>query len=639
MPPSVRCQRDAGGVATVWFDVPDKSVNAVSSAVLAELDAVLRDLEADPPAGVIVASAKPGTFIVGGDLFEIRDATEPALDAFLALGQRLCDRIAALGVATVAAISGDALGGGYELALACRHRVAADDPRIRIGLPETAIGIVPGWGGTLRLPRLVGLEPGLNLLTTGRTVGPQEALALGMVDEVVEADGLLAAARGRAAAPAPAVAVDARATVDLRACAAACDRSRAAIRARSGDHLPAPLRIVDVVEISYRDGLAAGAVAERAVLIELRRGSAGRNLMRLFFLRSAARKVAARQAAGTARDVRRAVVVGGGTMGAGIATALARAGVAVHVVEADASLADSARRRLEPAGPLPVVTTDWEPVAAADLVVEAVFESRTVKRDVFARLDGLARPDAILASNTSSLSIADLAAATRHPERVIGLHFFHPVARMALVEVVRTERSAPDAAATGVGIAARLGKTPILVADAPGFAVNRVLFPYLRTAAALVDAGASVADIDAAARDWGMPLGPLALLDEIGLDTSLLIFEVLTARFGERFAPPPALSRAVARGWLGRKAGRGFYVHHAAGPPVPDAALGPPATGAGRSAADVATRLVAPMAEEAARVLAERVVDAADTLDLATVLGCGFPGFRGGLATFAGLGG
>lgn len=589
MPPSVRCQRDREGVATVWFDVPGKSVNAVSSAVLDDLDAVLRDLEAHPPAGVIFASAKPGTFIVGGDLFEIRDATEPALDAFLAHGQGLCDRIAALGVSTVAALSGDALGGGYELALACRHRVVADDPRIRIGLPETAIGIIPGWGGTLRLPRLVGVETGLDLLATGRTMGPREALEIGMVDEVVEADGLLAAARRRAVDPAPARPDADPAASDPRACAAACDHSRATTRARSGDHLPAPLRIVDVVEISYREGLAAGAAAERAALIELRRGSAGRNLMRLFFLRSAAKKVAARLAGGTARGVSRAVVVGS-TPNAGIAAALARAGVDVHVVAAD----DGS-----------IAAIDRAAVAVADLVVVAIVESLAVARDVFARLDALARPDAILANATSSLAIADLATATRHPERVIGLHVPVTGTGTPLAEVVRAERSAADAVATGVGIAARLGKTPIVVADTPGFVVYRIVFRSLHAAAALVDEGIPGADIDAAARGWGMARGPLAVREAIGRDESRMISAALATRLGDRFAPAAAGAAC--------------------------------ATHVARSADDLVARLVDPMVDEARRVLAEGVVDSADTLDLATVLGCGFPGFRGGLAAFAGL--
>jgi 3-hydroxyacyl-CoA dehydrogenase/enoyl-CoA hydratase/3-hydroxybutyryl-CoA epimerase len=640
MPQSVRCERDPDRIATVWFDVQGKSVNAVSSAVMAELDAVVRELEADPPAGVIFASAKAGTFIVGGDLFEIRDADEASLDAFLARGQKVLDRIAALGVPTVAALSGDTLGGGYELALACRHRIAADVPRSRIGLPETAIGIIPGWGGTLRLPRLVGIEAGLKLLVTSKTLGPREALELGMVDAVVPIADLLAAARRRALDPAPRPALADPAAADAAACDAACDRSRAETRARSSDHLPAALRIVDVVDISYRQGLAAGADAERRILIELRRGTAGRNLMRLFFLRSGGKKAAARQAGGTPREVARAAVIGGGTMGAGIASALARAGVDVVVVEADEAAAAAASVRIEGAdgGTKPRVTTDWSAVAAADLVVEAVVEALSAKLDVFRRLDDVVRPDAVLASNTSSLGITAIAAATRHPERVIGLHFFNPVAKMPLVEVVRAERSSPDALATGVAIATRAGKSPVVVKDAPGFVVNRVLFPYLREAVVAFDEGASVADIDAAVRSWGMPVGPLALLDEIGLDTSLFIFEALASRLGDHVSAPPAVVRAVSRGWLGRKSGRGFYDHPRDGRPTPNPEFAAVGRADQRPTADIADRLLRPMAAEARRVLADHVIESADALDLATVLGIGFPAFRGGLATFAGLG-
>jgi 3-hydroxyacyl-CoA dehydrogenase len=236
------------------------------------------------------------------------------------------------------------------------------------------------------------------------------------------------------------------------------------------------------------------------------------------------------------------------------------------------------------------------------------------------------------------LAVASIAAATRHPERVIGLHFFNPVARMPLVEVVRAERSGADAVATGVAVAARAGKTPVVVGDAPGFVVNRVLFPYLREAAILFEEGASVADVDAAARGWGMPMGPLALLDEIGLDTSLFIFEALVGPLGGRFEPPPAVARAVARGWLGRKSGRGFYDHPREGKPAANPEFTAATTGGG-PAADLADRLLRPMAEEARLVLAAGVVDSPDALDLATVLGIGFPAFRGGLATFAGLAG
>jgi len=632
VPPSVACERHADGLATVWFDVQGKSVNAVSTAVLAELDAVVRELEADPAAGVIFASAKPGTFIVGGDLFEIRDAAEPALDAFLALGQGIFERIAALGAATVAAISGDALGGGYELALACRHRVAAAEPRSRLGLPETVIGLIPGWCGTLRLPRLVGLERGLDLLVTGRTVEPSEALALGMVDEVVPAGELLAAARRRAFDPAPRpVRVD-PAAADPRACSLACDRSRAATRARWGEHLPAALRIVDVVEASYREGFAPAAAVERRTLIELRRGTAGRNLLRLFFLRSAAKKEAARRAGAPPRELTRVAVVSGTPRGQEIARALAEAGLEVRLVAVDENFGQAEADRSSVAGAAEgrASEADWGAVVGADLVIEAVGDSLPAKRAAFRRLDGLPGSDAVLASTTGCLSIAALAAATRHPERVIGLHFPWPAATTQLVEVVAADGSAPAAVATGVALVARAGRTPVVVGDAPGFVVTRLLFRHLREAALLLDEGADAAAIDAAARRWGMAAGPLVTLDAIGLDTALGIFETLAGRLGERFRPPPALVHRVAGGRLGRRTGRGFHAYEsdsfrpAAAPEDPGW---------------LAARLVEPLVEEARELLAAGVVDGIDVLDLATVLGLGFPGFRGGLATFAGLGG
>jgi 3-hydroxyacyl-CoA dehydrogenase/enoyl-CoA hydratase/3-hydroxybutyryl-CoA epimerase len=331
-------------------------------------------------------------------------------------------------------------------------------------------------------------------------------------------------------------------------------------------------------------------------------------------------------------------VIGGGTMGAGIAQALARSGIDVRVIEADAAAASAAAGRIGAGGPALEVTTDWSRVAAADLVVEAVVERLPVKVDVFRRLEGLVRPDAVLATNTSSLSVAAIAAATARPDRVIGLHFFNPVAKMPLVEVVRPPQATADVVATGVAVAGAAGKTPVLCADAPGFVVNRVLFPQLREALVLFEEGASVVATDAAIRGWGLPMGPFMLIDEIGLDVTQMILESLAAELGPRFAPPPALARALAQGWLGRKSGRGFYDHPRDGRPAPSAALAPTsATAPAATAEAIQRRLIEPMAAEARLVLEAGVVDSADAIDLATVLGLGFAPFRGGLATYAGL--
>lgn len=638
----VRCELDADRVLTVWFDAADRAVNTLSAAAWDGLEAALDRIDADLPSGVVLASAKARSFIAGADLFELRALADEPLDAHLARGQRILDRLAALPVPTVAAINGDALGGGLEVALACRFRLAADDPKAKLGLPETSLGLVPGWGGTFRLPRLLGLDRALALLVPGKTIPPAAAAEVGLVDRLVPREQLLAAARRLALAPpsAPRPA----AAVDPADCHEICGRFRQATRDRSGDHLPAPLRLIDIVETGLRSGPEAAAAAERQGLVALRATPAGRNLLRLFFLRTAAKKTALTAAAGTPRAVRTAVVIGGGTMGAGIAGALAAAGIGVHVVEADEPSAAAARLRLatSPEGGAVPVTADWDPVAAADLVVEAVGETMPAKADVFRRLDAHSRPDAILASNTSSLSVATLAAATRDASRVIGLHFFNPVAKMPLVEVVQPPRAAADAVATGVAVAISLGKTPIVCRDAPGFVVNRVLFPYLHAALAVAAAGGDIAALDAAARGWGLPIGPCGLIDEIGLDVTAAIFAALADSLGRRFAPPPVLAAAVARGWRGRKSGRGLYDHGgpAGGRPVPNPDWGQlpgTMTAAACVATDFESQLVAPMAGEARRLLGEGVVDSADTIDLATVLGLGFPAFRGGLATFAGL--
>jgi len=314
------------------------------------------------------------------------------------------------------------------------------------------------------------------------------------------------------------------------------------------------------------------------------------------------------------------------------------------VVEADERAAAAATARLAGREKAAVsVTTDWGPLVDADLVVEAVVEDLAAKLDVFRRLDRSARPGAVLASNTSSLSIATLAAAVRDSSRVIGLHFFNPVAKMPLVEVVRPPHAAADAVATGVAVATLAGKTPIVCRDAPGFIVNRVLFPYLRAAVELAAAGADPQQVDHAVKAWGMPMGPFALIDEIGLDVTLLIFRSLEQVLGPRLAAPALLAAAVEKGWLGRKAGRGFYDHPPEGRPVPNqefASARPAAARAGGTAdridqATVEERLIGPMADEARRLLDEGVVDSTDAIDLATVLGLGFPAFRGGLATYA----
>lgn len=655
--PTLNWSIDPDGIATVLLDFPEKSVNTITPQVLGDLDAVLESFARELPKGIIVSSAKPRSFVAGADLFELRKMTDEQLDAFLAHGQRVFDRIEKLPVTTIAAINADALGGGFELALACDYRVAADVGSINIGLPEVKLGILPGWGGTVRLPRLIGVENALPLLLVGKTLPPGKALKAGLVDAVAPPADLLTAARqlvlqrGKRTAPSL-EASDARKLDDV------LDRSRQRTMQSTGTNYPAPLRLIDVLRTGREQGPAAGSDAERKALIDLRATPTAQNLMRLFFLRQGAKKAIFEQIHAKAAEVKKAAVFGGGTMGVGIVHALLRAGIAVRLIEVnDAALSSATLRvqkllnedlaggRIQASDAQQAIerllpATQWTGLESADIVIEAVIENLEAKQELFKKLDAVVNADCVLATNTSSLSVTQIAAVTAHPARVVGLHFFNPVPRMPLVEVVRAAHSDEQSLATAAGLAIKLGKTPVLVNDAPGFIVNRVLIPYVAAAVELASAGASIIAIDNAMKQWGMPMGPFELLDEIGLDISDHILRSLREQLGPRIPTPPVLSQAVARGWLGKKSGRGFYQHGDAPGKKQSLELNPDLAGmlsadpVGSAAGPevIQRQLLRPMADEAARLLEEHVVESVDAIDLATVLGAGVAPFRGGLA-------
>ena len=667
MDPAVRTATDADNVTTIWMDVPGKAVNACSPQLLGELLEALVVVEHARPAGVIFASGKPRSFNAGADLFEVRGLTREQLAEYLARGHALFARIAHLPMPTVAAINGDCLGGGFELALACRHRLAADDGSISIGLPEVKLGLIPAWGGTTRLPRTIGLRRALPILLAGKTMPPRRAQRAGLVDEVVRPEALMAAAKrvvmshagGRHASWFD------RAAASLSPLRSRIlDAARRETIAKTHGNYPAPLRLLDVVRIGFERGFAAGLEEERRAILGLTETDAGRNLLRLFFLRQGAKKRAAERVAAQPHGVKYAAVVGGGTMGAGIAHALIRAGIPVRLVEVDPPAVSAALRRIKRLLDEDVSaaridrlaarhalnrvspTTEWTGLELADVVIEAVVETIEAKRDVFARLDRLTRPHAVLATNTSSLRVSEMAQATLRPERVVGLHFFNPVSKMPLVEVVRAAHSDDTSLATAIALAVRLGKTPVLVTDSPGFLVNRVLVPYLAEALAAAGEGVPIRAIDDAMKRWGMPMGPFELLDEIGLDIASHVVRSLAGG-----TPPPPnvvglFDRAKERGWLGKKSGRGFYVYRgdrrgrtrrSVQPEVNEELIGTGAgdTAGGLDAEAIQWRLVLPMVNEATRVLEEGVTDSADTIDLATVLGLGLAPFRGGIVHFA----
>jgi len=668
METTLRTTRDSDNIVTLWLDSPGKSVNTISPRVIEDLSNALTALAADKPAGVIFASAKKDSFVVGADLFAIQKMDPQAAAKFFQDTQQLYRRIEMMDVPTAAAINGDCLGGGLELALVCRYRVAADGPAVSIGLPETKIGLLPGWGGTTRLPRLIGLELSLDLLLTGRSLSANKALRTGIVDEVVDGNTLTAACKRLLLASAdtpraPRVEPDGSATASV--CNQLLLAALAKTRQKTGTHYPAPLKIIEVLRQGYEQGTDAGLRAEIDALLALLETDSTRNLMRLFFLRQGAKKRIAQQIPAVPEPVKQAAVIGGGTMGAGIAYSMARAGLNVRLVEVTSPSAAAALDRVRQvldddiaAGRLTAgaaaetlnrVTTchDWTGLESADLVVEAVIERMDIKREVFGKLDRLTRPQCVLASNTSALSVTELARCTGNQRRVVGLHFFNPVPKMPLVEVVRTPDAGPAALATAIGLAVKLGKTPILVNDAPGFIINRVLMPYLAEALLLAEDGLALPFLDTAMRHWGMPMGPFELMDEIGLDVTAMIIEALAGPLAGRISAPAMLKTAMERKWLGKKSHKGFYIYgegdKRAGPELNKeltSLVGPDAadTGAGDQSAleeQAQWRMVLPMVNEAARLLEEGVVDSTDAIDLATVLGTGFAPFRGGLAQFA----
>ncbi|MEZ0268425.1 MAG: 3-hydroxyacyl-CoA dehydrogenase NAD-binding domain-containing protein [Phycisphaerae bacterium] len=667
----LRTTTDADRVTTVTMDVPGKPVNTCTPGLLAELRELVDKLAATPadqrPAGLIITSAKERSFNAGADLVQVRGMSEAELSHYLSEGQAVFDKLAHLPIPTVAAINGDCMGGGFELALACAHRVAADDGSISIGLPETKLGLIPAWGGATRLPRLIGLTRALPILLAGKTMPPKKAQRAGLIDEVVRPEALLLAAKRLIKDTTRHTPKFFDRTVGtfgplrrkvLRA-------AREQTLAKTFGNYPAQEKLLDVVAAGYERGFDAGLAAERAGIAELVKGDACRNLLRVFFLRGASKKWATEKLSAKPAKIEYAAVVGGGTMGAGIVHALAKSGINVRLIEVSPEAVsagltrvramldgDVAEGKLDKLAARKVMNrvvpcTDWTGLKLADLVVEAVVENLPAKHAVFARLDPLTRPDCVLATNTSSLRVADIGSVVRDPSRVVGLHFFNPVNKMPLVEVVRTPTSGDPALATAAALALRLGKIAVIVADAPGFLVNRILIPYLAEALTMAEEGTSIEAIDTAMKMWGMPMGPFELLDEIGLDVAASVLKSLKSP-DDQTTLSPAIAQALTNKWLGKKTGRGFYVHEKPkkkGKPgvtrLNDelAKLIHPATGNGHSRPapteeEIQWRLVLPMVNPAAGALRERVTDSADAIDLATVMGTGLAPFRGGLARF-----
>jgi 3-hydroxyacyl-CoA dehydrogenase/enoyl-CoA hydratase/3-hydroxybutyryl-CoA epimerase len=663
---------DQDGVATVAFDTPGKRVNVWTLATLDELEEVLAELaRRGDLTAIVFRSAKPDTFIAGADIDMLAGVASPEEAAGLARrGQAAFQRVADLSVPTVAAIHGACVGGGLEFALACSFRVASDDDSTRLGFPEIQLGILPAWGGTQRAPRLVGLQSALLLILTGERVSSRRALRMGLVDRVVPAPRLsdagcevaLAAVRGREIPGSGQRDSLLGRILDSNPLGRRVTLSQARKRVldRTDGHYPAPLAAIDVIETGLGKGMEAGLEAEAGAVARLFETTTARNLMTLYLRREAAKSPPER---GVARPVARVGVIGAGVMGGGIAEVAAYRGYEVRLkdIELDRvaeGLAHAARiaRRASRKGVMSdreardlmhriSGTIDYRGFGRLDLMIEAVVEDIGVKRRVLAEAQRAA-PRAVVATNTSTLRVDDLAQGLDQPDRFGGLHFFNPVEKMPLVEVVRGARTSDDAIATLHAFAVDLGKIPIVVRDGPGFWVNRLLMPYLNEAAHLWAEGVSLEELDGALEAFGLPMGPLALLDEVGLDIAAKAGVILEKAFADRMRPHPLLQRLVNDGRLGKKTGRGFYLYDHGERKGPAkrlrAELGlddrrRPAAGDAPlySEPDLVARCLYPMVNEAARALDDAIVDSPAAGDLALVLGIGWPPFRGGLLQWA----
>ncbi|HET7425451.1 MAG TPA: fatty acid oxidation complex subunit alpha FadJ [Gemmatimonadales bacterium] len=652
------------GIAVVTFDLPGEPVNKLSAAVKVEFEALLIRLRDDEGIrAAVLISGKADNFIAGADIEEFTAlTTESAAERLSFEGQEMVNRVETLPKPVVAAINGACLGGGLELALACHYRVASDHPKTQLGLPEVQLGLIPGAGGCQRLPRLIGARAALDMILTGKSERAAKALRIGLVDEVVppsilRATAIVAAARlAREGLPrrksktgVPGLLLD-RTAAGRRMVYRKAEQS---VLAKTGGHYPAPLRALDAVRTGLEQGVTAGLAAEHRAFGELAVGDVSRKLVQTFFATTALKKDDGIPP-GTAspRQIRRLGVVGAGFMGAGIAgTAVANVEVDTRLKDADLArvgkglkaasgiLGERLKRRritrpqFERLSGLVSGGDDYRGFGRADLVIEAVFEDLELKRRVLAEVEAVVRPETIFASNTSTIPIRDIAAHAQRPDRVLGMHFFSPVEKMPLLEVIPTDDTAPEAIVTAVRFGRRMGKTVIVAADHPGFWVNRILSPYLNEAAILVAEGVPIDVIDRTMTAWGFPVGPVALLDEVGLDVAQKAGGVMHAAFGDRLQPPDTLARLLAEGRLGRKNGRGFYRYqdgHKAGVdetvypllgvrPVEDA-----------DTTVIERRLVHAMLNESAMALDEGAVRSSRDGDIGALFGIGYPAFRGG---------
>jgi 3-hydroxyacyl-CoA dehydrogenase/enoyl-CoA hydratase/3-hydroxybutyryl-CoA epimerase len=650
-------------VCVLTFDRPDSGANIFDAATLDDLNEHLDAVEKDASLrGLIIASAKKSIFVAGADLKTLLQAAKTGeMRGFIERGQQVFNRLADLKVPTVAAIHGASAGGGYEVALACDYRVASDDPATRIGLPETSLGLLPAWGGCTRLPRLIGAAKAAEVILKAKLYSAQEALKVGLVDEIAPRDRLLDRARQKLSAGKRKMESGAPSTPGSQ---------ELAPPKQNGN--PALERAYEIVNKTLSISPDESLRLELNGIAELGKTESTQNLIRNFFLAEKYKKGTSRT---PSEKIVHAAVIGAGVMGSGIAQWLSSRGVTVilrdvareqinrGLANIEKVYADAVKRGLmneeKAKQGRARICGSTAPMELRDVqfVIEATSEKIEIKKEVFRELAMEAGPKTIVATNTSALPVSELADMTVSPEHVIGLHFFNPVSRMKLVEVVIAKQTSDETRDRSLSFVRQIGKLPVVVRDSPGFLVNRVLFPYLLEAAELFESGVDAEQIDRALVEWGMPMGPLRLIDEIGVDITIDIGNTLEKAYGQRDHVAAVLLWLRDQKMLGRKTGAGFYKYEGRSQTPNDSLLqwrrgsavaggADPGSGQDDTAAQPASpppatteelihRLMFLMVNEAARCVEEGVVDSPEDADYGMILGTGFAPFRGGPLRFA----
>jgi 3-hydroxyacyl-CoA dehydrogenase/enoyl-CoA hydratase/3-hydroxybutyryl-CoA epimerase len=637
----LKLTRDADGIAWLLFDREDASANTLSAEVLAEFGSVLAALESERPTGLVIRSAKTSGFIAGADVNEFRGATDPRpVETAIGQAHTVIDRLEAVRFPSVAVIHGFCLGGGLEVALACQSRIAIDGARF--GFPEVMLGLHPGLGGTARFTELVNPMQAMTLMLTGKTIDARKAKSLGLVDAVAQERHVRNAVKdavfGRLKRARPGLVNTILNSGPARGFLASRMRAEAE-KAAPHEHYPAPYALIELWE-SHGGDKAAMLAAEKTSFANLMVTPTAQNLIRVFFLRDQMKKLA-----GSGNKIGHVHVIGAGAMGGDIAAWCANQGLRVTLADMKPEpIAGAMKRAADLFGKIMrkrtdirdaldrlVPDLDGEGVRNADLIIEAVPEKLELKQKVYAGLEPRMKAGAILATNTSSIPLQDLRSTLKSPERLLGLHFFNPVSRLQLVEVVSHDGSDPQLLKAALAFVGAIDRLPLPVKSSPGFVVNRALTPYMLEAMVMLDEGIDKVTIDAAAEKFGMPMGPIELADQVGLDICLAVGDMLRSKFGDLLPPTPAWLRdKVANGELGRKTGKGFYLWKDG---KADKTAGSPS--AARPTDEMIDRLILPMSNVCVACLREGIVDNPDAVDGAMIFGTGYAPFRGGPLNYA----